>query len=69
MGIEAGPKRRGIAEQLMAVAIAQLDGVFLEQQLDPVDGDALTARMDRIAWVMGLARDQLLREAGFEVPR
>ena len=30
---------------------------------------ALTARMDRIAWVMGLARDELLREAGFELPR
>ena len=68
LGLEDGLLRQRIAQRIVSVAIVQLDGTFLEQQLDPAEGDALTGRFDRIGWIMGLARDDLLREAGVEPP-
>ncbi len=69
MGIDDPEKCRWVAEQMIPVAMVQLDGTFLEQQLDPAeDEEALAARFDRIGWMMELARTDVLRRAGIEVP-
>jgi len=67
-GIEDPERLRWIAERIMGIAMVQLDGTFLEQQLDPAEGEALAERFDRIGWIMELVRNDLLRQAGAEVP-
>ena len=68
LGIDDPEKCRWIAERFIRVAMVQLDGTFLEQQLDPAEGEALAERFDRIGWTLELARNDLLRQAGVEVP-
>jgi AcrR family transcriptional regulator len=65
-GVADADARRWIAEQMMSVAMVQLDGTFFEQQLEPVEGDALAARFDRIGWIMELTLTDLVRQAGVE---
>jgi len=68
LGVGDPEIRRWIAGRLIALAMVQLDGTFLEQQLDPAEGAALAERFDRIGWILELARIDLLRQAGVEVP-
>jgi AcrR family transcriptional regulator len=66
LGVDNLEIRQWIARRIIALAMVQLDGTFLEQQLDPVDGAALAERFDRIGWILDLAREDLLRQAGVE---
>ena len=67
-GVEDPEKRGWIADRIIGLAMVQLDGTFLEQQLDPVEGEALAERFDRLGWLLDLARVELLRQAGVAIP-
>jgi AcrR family transcriptional regulator len=68
LGVRDPEKRRFVAERFVEIAMIQLDGTFLQQQLDPVDGEALAERIDRVGWIMDRVRAELLREAGVALP-
>ncbi len=60
--------RDAICERLADHGMLLLDGFFLAQQIDPLEGEAFERRLEHFLWSVKLARTAVLREAGVADP-
>ncbi len=59
---EHGARARPAVARLARLSMLLLDGTFVAQQIDPVEGDALVQRLDDVLWTLNLAREALVAE-------